>query len=320
MKSLVERIYCDALGCTASKDTVVNGNESFFFCRHCRLSYLCRYHLKRKRGIKSLYLCPVCNSTLVEIPIYRAREMGLTDKIVPRISRGTTFKNVWKEIQEKSDLQSIIKKWDIIYDYDKGDLSLVETIEKEIDDLVKIKSLTVPKIFSLLSKTDLEISEIDMNTGDLRVALKEIARDYPVIISIMHEALVKNTVNDLFAKTLVLIANDQLFDSSFITPDVNKELLGTIDLYSISNDTGKVSWFVISDDPISEVNYGSIITQVLSINPISFANLERLYIVSDQFTWTVRRIAERQPFITTSKAKARIKLVRIDKDGTITVL
>lgn len=320
MKILVERIYCDALGCNASKDTVVNGSESFFSCRHCRLGYLCKYHLKRKRGIKTLYLCPVCNSTLVEIPIYRAREMGLTDKVVPRIGRGTTFKNVWKEIHEKSDLQSIIKKWDIILDYDKNDQTLVEIIDSKIEELVNVKGLTVPKIFSLLNKTDMELSDIDMNTGNLQSALKEVARDYPVIISIMHEALVKNTVTDLFAKTLVLIVNDHLFDSSFITPDVSKDLLGTIDLYSISNETGKVSWFAISDDPISEINYGSIITQILSINPISFANLEKLYIVSNQFTWTVRRIAERQPFITTSNSKVRIKLVQIDKEGAITVL
>jgi len=319
-----KKLYCDASGCTVSKDIEKHPKDTFFFCRFCSSCYLCRYHLKRKRGIQRRYLCPVCGSTLTELPIYRAEEIGLVEKVVPRFAQGTTYRNVFKKIDtrsEKPPLQQIIDDWEIILDYDERDEALVTAIEKQVKELSQLDNLSVTIIFSLLGTTELDLSNIDMNTDDLYTALKNLSDNYPEVVNIMYRVLIEKEVFNYFGKTLTLMMKaKELFDASFITADVRDDLKGTIDLYSVNEDTGKISWYVILDEPLNEQIYSTLITQILSIKPISFAKLERVVIVSNQFTWTVKKIIERQSSITVSTGKAQIQLCRLENDGTVKLI
>ena len=105
-----------------------------------------------------------------------------------------------------------------------------------------------------------------------------------------------------------------------ISTKVDADLRGTIDLYSLNGKTGKITWFIVSDDPIEDQRFNAVFNQVLSLSPDLFIDVETLILISSRFTWTVRQIVAKQREIKTNFGNVAIKLATMDEDGKITVL
>lgn len=303
------RLYCDSACPTCyhqrSKDIYQNGKNKFYFCRKCRLSYLCSLPLKRKISIKREYYCSVCSSTLVEVPLWRSYSLGLSTKVVPRISRGTMKKNVW-DIKEEVTIKDLITYWS-----KKADEQNLEekSVEKQVEELLKVEELNEYIVLDLISKSDIDTSEININS-EIDELLLKVAEIEPFVISLLYDTLiVKSSLIDRIGIQLILLTKQKLFNAAFMSSNVTSELEGTIDLYSVNKQTGKITWFAISDEPLEETRLSALMNQILSIHPLNFANVEKIYLASQKTTWTIPKILKKRKFINTISGKVNLGLL-----------
>ncbi|MCK5342997.1 MAG: hypothetical protein KAR20_06315, partial [Candidatus Heimdallarchaeota archaeon] len=59
------------------KDATTEGQDIIYYCRNCQEKYLCNDVLGRDKKNSSEFLCPKCNSTMAEITVERAQQLGL---------------------------------------------------------------------------------------------------------------------------------------------------------------------------------------------------------------------------------------------------
>jgi len=308
------QVYCDA-GCPVCvhkrrKDTHEEGEDVFYYCNSCRNVYLCTFPLTRKVGIRRTYECLMntCKESLSSVPLSKAFEIGLSSKITTRFLNGTLYKNVWTEhnaYQSKRQRELMENR---VYWFDGGD-TLIDTdvLDDHAEFLKGYDGLTVPIMAEVLARTQSIGPEYLDFPAEKDAFIDELKNFSKRTIEILYRILEGKKLGDYSSLAINLMVRNDLFDSKFISSNIPVWLQGIVNLIGISN-TGKFTWFIIVRDAGEDDFVNNIMNDLLSLHSLNFANLEKIYVISDQFSWITQEILKKQSSINTSYGKAYLKL------------
>ncbi|MHA2332710.1 MAG: hypothetical protein ACXAEU_11870 [Candidatus Hodarchaeales archaeon] len=310
------QVYCDA-GCPVCihkrrKDTLLEGDDAFYYCDECKSVFLCTFPLTRKTGIGRIYECLTCRAALSSIPLSKAFEIGLSSKITTRFLNGTLFRNVWTEHNVYQARQQRMLAETLPYWFEGGESFLdTDDLEKYTQSMKSFPGLTVPVLAEILSRTDIEDDYLDFPSmkNDFLDKLKEFS---PKTIDIIQRSLESEKSDDYFSLIINLMCRKELFNAKFISTNIPVWLEGVVDLIGIM-ENGKFAWFIIVREALEDEFVHNLMNMLLSLHSLNFANLSIIYIISDSFNWITREIIKRQTSINTTYSKAFLRIFPIDQ-------
>ncbi|NHJ01670.1 MAG: hypothetical protein EAX86_05975 [Candidatus Heimdallarchaeota archaeon] len=268
------------------KDIKSQGKDLVYYCRSCQQKYFCKDVLGRDR---SEFTCPACNSTITEMTVERAQQMGLAFSL--RLSRTKV---------SKRPVEQIKRTWF----YSTGIVMLSRDF---VTDLITYEELDVPHIIDLMFHSDLQILP-----GEKRLEKKELLWDIfakkPGIIRSIHNSLITRSENrrvDLIVRTLT---KAEVFGCEQLSSIISDTIAGTVDLIGIDKETGGLVWFVCQENRVDEQIVNSILNELLSLPPLEFMSVERIILLTPKWIWMGAEIARRQGRILTRWRRIQIEL------------
>jgi hypothetical protein len=285
---------CHVCKHTREKDVTTEGQDTIYYCRNCQENYLCTDVLGRDKKNSSEYLCPKCNSTLAEITVERAQQLGQAFGLRQMVS------NV-------HSVDQLRKKW--FFSTERTIIS-----KEFVTDLINYELLDIPQILDLLFHSDLRFKPED-KVREKKALLWEIFSKKPHIIKSLHNSLVTQgpRKGDLVIRALV---NYKFFRSMYASTIVPPSIAGTVDLIGIDTHGGLV-WIIVQENLIDEQLMNSIMNEILSIPPLEFMGVERIVILTQKWIWMAAEIARRQGKITTRWHQIQLELVEEDGLGNL---
>jgi len=249
-----------------------------------------------------------CKESLSSVPLSKAFEIGLSSKITTRFLNGTLYKNVWTEhnaYQSKRQRELMENR---VYWFDGGD-TLIDTdvLDDHAEFLKGYDGLTVPIMAEVLARTQSIGPEYLDFPAEKDAFIDELKNFSKRTIEILYRILEGKKLGDYSSLAINLMVRNDLFDSKFISSNIPVWLQGIVNLIGISN-TGKFTWFIIVRDAGEDDFVNNIMNDLLSLHSLNFANLEKIYVISDQFSWITQEILKKQSSINTSYGKAYLKL------------
>ncbi len=269
------------------KDINTDAEDVLYYCRNCRLKYLCNQILRRDRGSKE-YQCPKCNSTVSEITVERAAQLGLAFGFI-----------IKKTKREKRPVEEIKRTWF----YSQGRVILNKDF---VTDLINYEGLGIKELYDLLFHADLEYRPEGQT--DKKTLLWEIFSKKPIIIRSIHNSLITRSEHRRVDIVIRALTDSESFDCTYLSSIVPPSIAGTVDLIGIDNNTGGVIWIVCQEDKIDEIIINSILNELLSIPPEEFMGVERIILLTRKWIWMGAEIARRQGRVTTRWKKLNIEL------------
>lgn len=288
---------CHVCKHTREKNVTTEGQDTIYYCRSCQEKYLCTDVLGRDKKNSAEFLCPKCNSTLAEITVERAQQLGLAyglRKMVSNIHSIDQLRKTWFFSSERT------------------------IISKEfVTDLINYELLETPQILDLLFHSDLNIKSEDL-VREKKALLWEIFSKKPHVIKSIHNSLITQgqRKGDLVIRALVSYKSFKCVYASTIVPP---SIAGTVDLIGIDQNGGLV-WIIVQENRIDEQLVSSIMNEILSIPPLEFMGVERVVVLTQKWIWMAAEIARRQGRITTRWNKIQLELAEEDALGNIKFL
>lgn len=285
------KIVCDSpcQRCKHSreKDVSLHGQELLWYCRSCRIKYLCKEVLGKARG-SSDFICPKCNSSVSELTVERAAQLGLAFGV--QITRTDKVKRPIEEIKQT-------------WFYSLGRTILSKDF---VTDLIEYEELTAPLLSDLLYHSDL-----DYGTNvilDKKRFLWDIFSKKPNIIKSIHNSLITKSEHrrvDLIIRALI---DYRTLGCSYLSSIIPGNLTGTVDLIGVDEASGGLIWIVVQEKKIDEQIINSILNEILSIPPLEFMGVERIILLTRKWIWMAAEIARRQGKITTRWKQIKLEL------------
>ncbi|MHA2031275.1 MAG: hypothetical protein ACW99Q_18005 [Candidatus Kariarchaeaceae archaeon] len=273
------------------KDVSTEGQDTIYYCRNCQEKYLCMDVLGRDRN-SSEFLCPKCNSTMAEITVERAQQLGLAYGLRQMVSNIHSIDQLRKTWFFSSERTIISKEF--------------------VTDLINYELLETPQILDLLFHSDLRIESEDL-VREKKALLWEIFSKKPNILKSIHNSLITQgqRKGDLTIRALV---NYKSFGCVYASAIVPPSIAGTVDLIGIDQQGGLV-WIIVQESRIDEQLVNSIMNEILSIQPLEFMGVERIIVLTQKWIWMAAEIARRQGRINTRWHKIQVELVEEDPLG-----
>ncbi|MHA2113831.1 MAG: hypothetical protein ACXAC6_19240 [Candidatus Hodarchaeales archaeon] len=273
------------------KDASTEGQDTIYYCRNCQEKYLCTDVLGRDRN-SSEFLCPKCNSTMAEITVERAQQLGLAYGLRQMVSNIHSIDQLRKTWFFSSERTIISKEF--------------------VTDLINYELLETPQILDLLFHSDLRIESEDL-VREKKALLWEIFSKKPNIIKSIHHSLITQgqRKGDLTIRALV---NYRSFGCVYASAIVPPSIAGTVDLIGIDKQGGLV-WIIVQESKVDEQLVNSIMNEILSIPPLEYMGVERIVILTQKWIWMAAEIAKRQGRINTRWHKIQVELVEEDALG-----
>ena len=274
------------------KNASTEGQELIYYCRSCQEKYLCNDVLGREKN-SAEFLCPKCNSTMAEITVERAQQLGLAYGLRQMVSNVKSIDQLRKTWFFSSERTIISKEF--------------------VTDLINYELLETPQILDLLFHSDLRIESEDM-IREKKALLWEIFSKKPHIIKSMHNSLITQSrrKGDLIIRALV---NYRSFGCDYASAIVPPPIAGTVDLIGINQQGGGLVWIIVQESSIDEQLVNSIMNEILSIPPLEFMGVERIIILTQKWIWMAAEIARRQGRINTRWHKIQVELAEEDALG-----
>ncbi len=273
------------------KDVSTEGQDTIYYCRNCQEKYLCTDVLGRDRN-SSEFLCPKCNSTMAEITVERAQQLGLAYGLRQMVSNVQSIDQLRKTWFFSSERTIISKEF--------------------VTDLINYEQLETPQILDLLFHSDLRIESEDL-VREKKALLWEIYSKKPSIIKSIHNSLITQgqRKGDLTIRALVNYKSLGCVYASVIVPP---PIAGTVDIIGIDQQGGLV-WIIVQESKIDEQLMNSIMNEILSIPPLEYMGVERIIVLTQKWIWMAAEIARRQGRINTRWHQIQLELVEEDALG-----
>ncbi|MHA1214729.1 MAG: hypothetical protein ACTSPG_05495 [Candidatus Hodarchaeales archaeon] len=268
------------------KDVMASGKDILFYCRNCQKKYLCKDVLGRFKGE---YTCPVCGSTVTEMTIERAHQLGLSFCFT--LSRTS---------KDKRPIEEIKKTWF----YSIGEVILKKQF---VTDLIELEELGVVQLIDLLYHADFEYRPTE-EILDKKSILWEIFSRKPAIIRSIHNSLVTKSENRRVDLILRALVNNKTFNCSFLSTIISTHIAGTVDLIGIDEDEGKITWIIVQEDKIDERIVNNILNEILSLPPLEFMGVSRILLLTKKWIWMGAEIARKQGRIQTRWTQIDLEL------------
>ncbi|MHA1994595.1 MAG: hypothetical protein ACW97Z_08655 [Candidatus Hodarchaeales archaeon] len=270
---------CHVCKHSREKDVNTQAEDIIYYCRNCQEKYLCTDVLGRDKQ-SSEFLCPKCNSSMSEITVDRAHQLGLAfgfhySRLSPNVRPVDQIRRSWFYSPQR------------------------EVISKDfVNDLINYELLDTPQLLDLLFHSDLPPKPSDW-VRDKKALLWEIFAQKPQIIKSIHNSLITQSENrkgDLIIRALV---NYRTFGCAYLSVIIPPPVAGTVDLVGIDEKTGGLVWIVVQENLIDEKLIGTILNEILSIPPLEFMGVERILVLTQKWIWMASQIALRQGRIAT---------------------
>ena len=270
---------CQTCKHSREKNVVSEAEDIIYYCRNCQEKYLCNDVLGRDRR-SSEYLCPKCNSTMAEMTVDRANQLGLAFGFhYSRLATSTR------------PVDQIKRTW--FYTAQR------EIISKDfVTDLIKYELLDTPQIIDLLFHTDIVVTAADA-FRDKKSLLWDIFTKNPQIIKSIHNSLITRSEHrkgDLIIRALV---NYKQFGCSYLSAIIPAVVAGTVDLVGVDQITGGLVWIIVQENRIDEQLINTIMNEILSIPPLEFMGVERIILLTQKWIWMAAEITRKQGRINT---------------------
>ncbi|MFW9997852.1 MAG: hypothetical protein ACFFD4_37775, partial [Candidatus Odinarchaeota archaeon] len=135
----------------------------------------------------------------------------------------------------------------------------------------------------------------------------------PGTIEYLYWVLESKKTDDYFSLLINIMCHRDLFnDAAYISTNIPVWLEGIVDLVGITED-GQFIWLIIVKEALEEDFVNNLMNMLLSLHSISYANVDTIYIVAENYSWITREIIKRQTSINTVYGKTNLKLVTIDE-------
>jgi hypothetical protein len=285
---------CHVCKHSREKDVTTEGQDTIYYCRSCQEKYLCTDVLGRDKKNSSEFLCLKCNSTIAEITVERAQQLGLAYGLRQMVS------NV-------SSVDQLRKKW-----FFSSERTIIS--KEFVTDLINYELLETPQILDLLFHSSLRLESEDL-VREKKGLLWEIFSKNPHIIKSLHNSLITRSQRkgDLVIRALV---NYKSFRCVYASAIVPPSVAGTVDLIGIDQH-GSIVWIIVQENRIDEQLVNSIMNEILTIPPLEFMGVERIIILTQKWIWMAAEIARRQGRITTRWHQIQLELAEEDALGNL---
>ncbi|MHA1967665.1 MAG: hypothetical protein ACW964_07680 [Candidatus Hodarchaeales archaeon] len=264
-----------------------DSQDILFYCRNCRLKYLCNQILRRDRGSNE-YQCPKCNATVSELTVERAAQLGLAFGF-----------NIQRTQREKRPVEEIKRTW--FYSQERVILK-----KDFVTDLIEYEDLGINELYDLLFHSDLDYRPEGQT--DRKTLLWDIFSKKPGVIRSIHNSLITRSEHRRVDLVIRALTDSQSFDCAYLSSIVPPHIAGTVDLIGIDNKTGGVVWVVCQEEKIDETIINSILNELLSIPPLEFMGVDRIILLTRKWIWMGAEIARRQGKVTTRWKNLTIEL------------
>jgi hypothetical protein len=285
------KIVCDSpcQRCKHSreKDVNIHGQDILWYCRSCRVKYLCNEILGKVRDSPDL-ICPKCNSSVSEMTIERAAQLGLAFGV--HITRTDRIKRPIEEIKRT-------------FFYSLGRTILSKDF---VTDLIEYEELEAPMLYDMMFHSDLEYGSSGI--FDKKRLLWDIFSKKPNIIRSIHNSLITKSEHrrvDLMVRALV---DYRTFGCSYLSSIIPGYLAGTVDLIGVDEASGGLIWIIVQEEKIDEQVINSILNEILSIPHLEFMGVERIILLTRKWIWMAAEIARRQGKIITRWKQLKLEL------------
>ena len=275
------------------KDTSTQGQDTIYYCRSCQEKYLCTDVLGRDRDRgSSEFLCPKCNSSMAEMTVERAQQLGLAYGLRQMVSNIHSIDQLRKTWFFSSERTIISKEY--------------------VTDLINYELLETPQILDILFHSNLRIESDDL-LREKKALLWEIFSKNPNIIKSMHNSLISQgqRKGDLIIRALV---NYKSFGCVYASAIVPPPIAGTVDIIGIDQKGGLV-WIIVQEEKVDEQLVNSIMNEILSIPPLEYMGVERIIVLTQKWIWMAAEITRRRGRINTRWHQIQIELVEEDALG-----
>lgn len=269
------------------KDVTTQGQDILYYCRNCQSKYLCNDVLARERG-RSEYNCPSCGSTIAEMTVERAQQLGLT----------FGYKLVRTE-ESQRPVDQIPRTWF----YSRGSMILPKAF---VTDLIDYEGLEAQHIIDLMFHTDFQYRP--EGGFDKKSLLWDIFSKKANIIRSIHNSLITRSEHRRVDLILRALTDANTFGCSYLSSIVPGQIAGTVDLIGIDEETGGIVWIVVQEEKIDENLINSILNEILSIPPLEYMGVERILLLTRKWIWMAAEICRRQGRITTRWKRLNIEL------------
>ena len=285
---------CHVCKHSREKDVTTEGQDTIYYCRNCQEKYLCTDVLGRDKENSSEFLCPKCNSTMAEITVERAQQLGLAYGLRQMISNVSSVDQLRKTWFFSSERTIISKEF--------------------VTDLINYELLETPQILDLLYHSSLRLESEDL-VREKKGLLWEIFSKKPHIIKSLHNSLITKSQRkgDLIIRALVNYKSLRCVYASAIVPP---SIAGTVDLIGIDQ-YGCIVWIIVQENRIDEQLVNSIMNEILTIPPLEFMGVERIIVLTQKWIWMAAEIARRQGRITTRWHQIQLELAEEDPLGNL---
>ena len=270
------------------KDVKTQGQDILYYCRNCQSKFLCNDVLARERG-RSEYNCPSCGSTIAEMTVERAQQLGLT----------FGFRMVRTQ-ESQRPVDQIPRTWF----YSRGSMILPKNF---VHDLIDFEGLEAEHIIDLMFHADVQYRPPEGGM-DKKSLLWDIFAKKAHIIRSIHNSLITRSEHRRVDLVLRALTDSATFGCSYLSSIVPGQIAGTVDLIGIDEETGGIVWIVVQEEKIDEVLINSILNEILSIPPLEFMGVERILLLTRKWIWMAAEICRRQGHITTRWRKLQIEL------------
>ncbi|MFX0013300.1 MAG: hypothetical protein ACFFB2_02465 [Promethearchaeota archaeon] len=279
---------CEVCKHTREKDVKTQGQDILYYCRNCQMKYLCNDVLGRTRS-SSEYRCPSCDSTVTEMTVERAQQMG--------IAFGFRLKSTETSIRP---VDQIKRTWF----YSRGSIILPKNF---VTDLIEYDRLETSHIIDLMFHSDLIYSPKG-EIADKKSLLWDIFAKKANIIRSIHNSLITRSEHRRVDIILRALTDHKAFQCFYLSSIVPSQIAGTIDLIGIDQESGGIVWIIVQEDKIDELMINSILNEILSIPPLEFMGVERIILLTRKWIWMGAEIARRQGRITTRWKQLNVEL------------
>lgn len=270
------------------KDVNTQGQEILYYCRNCRMKYLCNEVLGRARG-SSEYRCPSCDTIVTEMTIERAQQIGLAFGF--RVIRAD---------RSSGPVDQIPRAWF----YSRGSMILPKNF---VTDLIEYDGLETPQIIDLMFHSDLQYRPKE-KILDKKSLLWDIFSKKSSIIRSIHNSLITRSEHRKVDLILRALIDYKAFQCSYLSSIVPGQIASTVDLIGLDEETGGIVWIVVQEDRIDEKIINSILNEILSLPPLEFMGVERILLLTRKWIWMGAEIARRQGRITTRWKRLNVEL------------
>ncbi len=278
---------CEKCRHQREKDVNTHGQDILYYCRNCQLKYLCDDVLQKVRG-SSDYICPSCGSSLTEMTLERAQQLGLAFGFY-----------VVRTQRTKRPVEEIRRAWF----YYPGR----EVLRKDfVTDLIEYEGLEVPQLVDILHHSDLQYRP-EENIEKKRL-LWDVFGKQPGIIRSIHNSLITRSENRKVDLIIRALTDYKALGCSYLSSIIPDYLSGSVDLIGIDEETGGIAWIVVQEDRIDENVINSILNEILSVPPLEFMGVERILLLTRKWIWMGAEIARRQGRINTRWKQLNIEL------------